>query len=107
MAFTLAKSSAVAQRTAAKGVARPARVAVAARRPVKVQASAQPEQVKVAAAAASVSALAMAMAPHAQAAQEAFMVAEGEPAIVQVGWAALCVMFSFSLSLVVWGRSGM
>jgi hypothetical protein len=45
MAFTLAKSSAVAQRTAAKGVARPARVAVAARRPVKVQASAQPEQV--------------------------------------------------------------
>jgi cytochrome b6-f complex subunit 8 len=33
--------------------------------------------------------------------------AQGEPAIVQVGWAALCVMFSFSLSLVVWGRSGM
>ena len=33
-------------------------------------------QVKVAAAAASVSALVMAMAPHAQAAQEAFMVAE-------------------------------
>jgi hypothetical protein len=32
---------------------------------------------------------------------------QGEPAIVQVGWAALCVMFSFSLSLVVWGRSGM
>ncbi|RRR14538.1 cytochrome b6-f complex subunit PetN [Enterobacter hormaechei] len=27
--------------------------------------------------------------------------------MVQVGWAAVCVMFSFSLSLVVWGRSGM
>ncbi len=32
---------------------------------------------------------------------------QGEPFIVQVGWAAVCVMFSFSLSLVVWGRSGM
>lgn len=32
---------------------------------------------------------------------------QGEPVIVQVGWAAVCVMFSFSLSLVVWGRSGM
>lgn len=32
---------------------------------------------------------------------------QGEPAIVQIGWAAVCVMFSFSLSLVVWGRSGM
>lgn len=32
---------------------------------------------------------------------------QGEPFIVQVGWAALCVMFSFSLSLVVWGRSGL
>jgi len=32
---------------------------------------------------------------------------QGEPAIVQVGWAATAVMFSFSLSLVVWGRSGM
>jgi cytochrome b6-f complex subunit 8 len=42
-----------------------------------------------------------------QAAQEAMMVAEGEPLIVSVGWAALCVMFSFSLSLVVWGRSGL
>jgi cytochrome b6-f complex subunit 8 len=50
---------------------------------------------------------AMAIAPAAQAAQEVMMVAEGEPAIVQIGWAAVCVMFSFSLSLVVWGRSGM
>lgn len=32
---------------------------------------------------------------------------QGEPFIVQLGWAATCVMFSFSLSLVVWGRSGM
>lgn len=32
---------------------------------------------------------------------------QGEPLIVQIGWAATCVMFSFSLSLVVWGRSGM
>jgi len=61
----------------------------------------------VAAAAAGVSALTFALAPAAQAAQEAFIMAEGEPAIVQVGWAALCVMFSFSLSLVVWGRSGL
>ena len=103
------------------------------------------------AAAAALSTVALAVAPAAQAAQEAFMVAEvgagymedhcfqtiseifvppacncalrqcrtsscippcplcmqGEPFIVQVGWAALCVMFSFSLSLVVWGRSGL
>eukprot|EP01023_Acetabularia_acetabulum_P063217 TRINITY_DN790_c0_g1_i1.p3 TRINITY_DN790_c0_g1~~TRINITY_DN790_c0_g1_i1.p3 ORF type:complete len:153 (-),score=18.90 TRINITY_DN790_c0_g1_i1:256-714(-) len=60
-----------------------------------------------AAAVAGVSALAVTLAPAAQAAQEAMMVAEGEPAIVQVGWAAVCVMFTFSLSLVVWGRSGL
>ncbi len=34
-------------------------------------------------------------------------VPQGEPAIVQIAWAATCVMFSFSLSLVVWGRSGL
>ncbi len=34
-------------------------------------------------------------------------VAQGEPFIVQLGWAATCVVFSFSLSLVVWGRSGL
>lgn len=77
-------------------------------RPVRAMAAAKAEQkATVAAAAAGVSALALAVAPAAQAAQEAFMMAEGEPAIVQVGWAAVCVMFSFSLSLVVWGRSGM
>lgn len=32
---------------------------------------------------------------------------QGEPVIVQLGWAATAVMFSFSLSLVVWGRSGL
>ena len=48
----------------------------------------------------------VAIAPAAQAASEVAMVAVGEPTIVQIGWAALCVMFSFSLSLVVWGRSG-
>ena len=32
---------------------------------------------------------------------------QGEPLIVQVGWAGLMVMFTFSLSLVVWGRSGL
>ncbi|GAX80384.1 hypothetical protein CEUSTIGMA_g7823.t1 [Chlamydomonas eustigma] len=77
---------------------------VSARRTVKTFAQAQNEKIV---SAAAISTLALAVAPAAQAAQEAFMVAEGEPFIVQVGWAALCVMFSFSLSLVVWGRSGL
>jgi cytochrome b6-f complex subunit 8 len=34
-------------------------------------------------------------------------VAEGEPFIVQLAWAAIMATFSFSLSLVVWGRSGL
>jgi cytochrome b6-f complex subunit 8 len=42
-----------------------------------------------------------------QAAQEFAQLAEGEPFIQQLGWAALCASFSFSLSLVVWGRSGL
>ena len=37
----------------------------------------------------------------------AYLNLQGEPLVVQVGWAALCVVFSFSLSLVVWGRSGL
>lgn len=57
--------------------------------------------------ASAVAGAALALAPAAQAATEAMMLAEGEPAIVQIGWAATCVMFSFSLSLVVWGRSGL
>lgn len=42
-----------------------------------------------------------------QAAQEVVQVAEGEPLIVQLGWASLCATFSFSLAMVVWGRSGL
>lgn len=80
---------------------------VAVRRPLRVQAAAS-QKASVAAAAAGASAFAALAIPQAaQAAQEAFMLAEGEPALVQIGWAATCVMFSFSLSLVVWGRSGM
>lgn len=63
---------------------------------------------KVAVGTAALSALtAVATTPAAQAAQEAMMVAEGEPLIVQLGWAATAAMFTFSLSLVVWGRSGL
>lgn len=63
---------------------------------------------KVVVGTAALSALtAVATTPAAQAAQEAMMVAEGEPLIVQVGWAACAAMFTFSLSLVVWGRSGL
>lgn len=96
-----------------KQAASSARVAskpqLAVRRPLRVQAAAtNGKQVSIAAAAASVSAFAaMAIPAAAQAAQEAMVIADGEPALVQVGWAATCVMFSFSLSLVVWGRSGM
>ena len=32
---------------------------------------------------------------------------QGEPLIVQIGWSASAAVFSFSLALVVWGRSGM
>eukprot|EP00884_Botryococcus_braunii_P013360 jgi/Botrbrau1/22024/Bobra.0024s0038.1 len=49
----------------------------------------------------------MLASPAAQAAQEAFQVAEGEPLIVVLGWCATAAMFSFSLALVVWGRSGL
>ena len=37
----------------------------------------------------------------------AVLLVQGEPPIVQIGWAATAVMFTFSLSLVVWGRSGL
>ena len=46
-------------------------------------------------------------APAAQAAMEVVQVAEGEPFIVNAAWAAIMATFSFSLSLVVWGRSGL
>uniref|UniRef100_A0A7S0KED8 Cytochrome b6-f complex subunit PetN n=1 Tax=Ostreococcus mediterraneus TaxID=1486918 RepID=A0A7S0KED8_9CHLO len=42
-----------------------------------------------------------------QAATELVQVAEGEPFIVNLAWAAIMATFSFSLSLVVWGRSGL
>lgn len=32
---------------------------------------------------------------------------QGEPFIVNIGWAMLAASFSFSLAAVVWGRSGM
>ena len=79
----------------------PRRPVAAAARPVAARAAAA----KVAAPA--IAAAALALAPAAQAATEVSLVAAGEPAIVQVGWAAICVVFSFSLSLVVWGRSGL
>eukprot|EP00879_Flechtneria_rotunda_P000194 GHRR01000266.1.p1 GENE.GHRR01000266.1~~GHRR01000266.1.p1 ORF type:complete len:171 (+),score=25.45 GHRR01000266.1:76-588(+) len=95
----VAQRPALAQRSAT--VARPS-----LRRTMRVQATSAKAAEK-ATLAASVAAAAMAVAPAAHAAHEVMLVANGEPAIVQIGWAAVCVMFSFSLSLVVWGRSGM
>ena len=46
-------------------------------------------------------------APAAQAVMELVQVAEGEPFIVNLAWGAIMATFSFSLSLVVWGRSGL
>lgn len=66
----------------------------------------KPAAFAVSAAAAALVAEAMS-APAVQAAQEMIQLAEGEPLIVNIGWAALCASFSFSLSLVVWGRSGL
>ncbi|KAF5831987.1 hypothetical protein DUNSADRAFT_12302 [Dunaliella salina] len=74
-------------------------------RPATLCAPGQQQTTQKVAATIVVLILALAAAPAAQAAQEVFMVAEGEPFIVQVGWGAVCVMFNFSLSLVVWGRS--
>jgi len=42
----------------------------------------------------------------AEAAQELATVAGGEPELVKLGWGALLATFSFSIALVVWGRSG-
>uniref|UniRef100_A0A061R477 Cytochrome b6-f complex subunit PetN n=1 Tax=Tetraselmis sp. GSL018 TaxID=582737 RepID=A0A061R477_9CHLO len=104
MAISLASSTfAAARPSLARPAARGAKAA--ARAPVVVRAE-KSSEAKVAAVSALTTA-AVAVAPQAQAAQEAFAVADGEAAIVQLGWAALCVIFSFSLSLVVWGRSGL
>ncbi|GBF94959.1 hypothetical protein Rsub_07460 [Raphidocelis subcapitata] len=100
--MALAQKAASARLASGRTVSAVARPAL--RRAVVVKASAQADKAKMASVAAGASVLALAVPQAAQAAQEAFM---GEPPIVQVGWAALCVMFSFSLSLVVWGRSGM
>merc|ERR1712176_1469859 len=63
--------------------------------------------VEKAALSSAVGAAAIALAPAAQAAQEFAQVAEGEPLLISVGWGALMASFSFSLCLVVWGRSGL
>lgn len=89
---------------------RPARVARrAARRNVSVKVAATAEKKAAVAASAAVAAAAVDAlhAPAVQAAVELAQVAEGEPVIVQLGWAGLMAVFSFSLSLVVWGRSGL
>jgi len=65
-------------------------------------------QQKAVAGVAMTAAIAQAMsAPAAMAAMEMAQVAEGEPFIVNVAWAAIMSTFSFSLALVVWGRSGL
>merc|ERR1711937_534610 len=61
--------------------------------------------VEKAALSSAVGAAAIALAPAAQAAQEFAQVAEGEPLLISIGWGALMASFSFSLCLVVWGRS--
>ena len=82
------------------GAADRAQVAVSAALPAKAA--------KVAASAVVASVVAEAFAaPAVQAAVEVAQLAEGEPTIVQLGWAGLMATFSFSLSLVVWGRSGL
>merc|ERR1711869_54322 len=63
--------------------------------------------VEKAALSSAVGAAAIALAPAAQAAQEFAQVAEGEPLLISIGWGALMASFSFSLCLVVWGRSGL
>lgn len=61
----------------------------------------------VAAAGVAATALAVALPETSSAAQEVMTLAQGEPVIVVVGWAALAASFTISLALVVWGRSGL
>ena len=49
----------------------------------------------------------LALVLHAAVVEAVGQVAEGEPFIVNLAWAAIMATFSFSLSLVVWGRSGL
>ncbi|KAK9790938.1 hypothetical protein WJX73_003030 [Symbiochloris irregularis] len=66
-------------------------------------------QVSLPVATAAVAAAGLAMSPAAHAAMETAQVAVlyGEAGVSQLGWGAIAAVFSFSLSLVVWGRSGM
>eukprot|EP00891_Asterochloris_glomerata_P003518 jgi/Astpho2/3518/Aster-x0584 len=87
-----------AQRLSLRSAARP----VVCRRSLKTTATANKEQQQPKVVlGATAAALMLAAAPAAQAANE------GEPFIVQLGWAMTCAVFTFSLSLVVWGRSGL
>jgi len=65
------------------------------------------EKVVLGAVATGVVAEAFSAAPVQAATEVLGQVAEGEPFIVQLAWAAIMATFSFSLSLVVWGRSGL
>ncbi|BDA41292.1 probable cytochrome b6-f complex subunit 8, chloroplastic at C-terminar half [Coccomyxa sp. Obi] len=105
----VASSSAILRPAAQKLAVR--RPAAARSAPKALRCLAQNEQQRqqatvASAAAVSIFALAAA-APAAQAATEVMQLAEGEPFIVNIGWAALAASFSFSLAAVVWGRSGM
>eukprot|EP01025_Chloroclados_australasicus_P021239 TRINITY_DN222_c0_g1_i1.p2 TRINITY_DN222_c0_g1~~TRINITY_DN222_c0_g1_i1.p2 ORF type:complete len:106 (-),score=18.14 TRINITY_DN222_c0_g1_i1:202-519(-) len=82
----------------------PLLAAKTARKAVVSKAVTKEQKIAVASAAA---AFATAIAPAAQAAQEVAMTAEGEAAIIQVGWGVLAASFSLSLAMVVWGRSGL
>ena len=62
---------------------------------------------KAAAASSAAASLAAVVTPAAHAATEVAALAADEPFIVQLGWAGLMATFSFSLALVVWGRSGL
>merc|ERR1712039_1102345 len=53
------------------------------------------------------SALSLLYASTSRASIELVQLTEGEPLIVQLAWAATCAIFTLSLSLVVWGRSGL
>eukprot|EP00210_Caulerpa_lentillifera_P009649 g9205.t1 len=56
---------------------------------------------------AAITAAACVLPQIASAAQEVIQLAEGEPLIVQAGWAALAASFTMSIAIVVWGRSGL
>ena len=69
---------------------------------------AESASLKATTAAAGVAAAGAVAAPAAaNAACEVAEVATGEPGLVKLGWAAVLASFSFSISLVVWGRSGL